>query len=84
MMKALHIHPTVSNTTNEEIDELKLKHICAGCGRAFVNRHGMLVHQGRWCNGDPNHHSRKGSLADKSVQLVKRKAAEDALENVFI
>ena len=44
----------------------------------------MLVHQGRWCNGDPNHHSRKGSLADKSVQLVKRKAAEDALENVFI
>ena len=84
--KTMHVHPTVkvSNTTDEEIEGLKLKHKCPGCGRAFVNLHGMRVHYGKWCNGDPNSHSRKGSLADKAVQHSKRKAAESKLDNVYI
>ena len=81
--KAMHVHPTVgvSKTTDEEITELNLKHHCPGCGRAFVNPHGMRVHFGRWCNGDPNFHSRTGSLADKAVQHSKRKAAESEQSN---
>jgi hypothetical protein len=77
--KTMHVHPTVkvSETTDVEIEALKMKHKCPGCGRAFPNRQGMRVHYGRWCNGDPNSHSRKGSLADKAVQHSKRKAADN-------
>ena len=51
----------VSNKTNVEIDELKLKHECPCCGCVLVvNRHGMLVHQGRSCKRDLNCHSHKG------------------------
>ena len=84
--KTMHVHPTVkvSETTDVEIEALKMKHKCPGCGWAFPNRQGMRVHYGRWCNGDPNSHSRKGSLADKAFQHSKRQAAENELAKVCI
>ena len=41
-------------------------------------------HQGRWCDGGMTVKSRKGSLADKTVQKQKRKAHENELDQVKI
>ena len=84
--KAMHIHKTmaVTNTTEEEIISLHLKHKCPDCAKSFSTLHGMRVHRGRWCDGGLTERSRKGSLADKAVQLAKRKSAEKEREHVFI
>ena len=42
------------------------------------------IHQGRWCDGGMTVKSRKGSLADKTVQKQKRKAHENELDQVKI
>ena len=84
--KAMHVHKTVevTDTTEGEITALHLKHKCPDCDRPFPTQHGMRVHRGRWCDGGQTVRSRKGSLADKAVQLSKRKAAENEREHVYI
>ena len=84
--KAMHIHKSiqVTETKEEEIEALHLKHKCPDCQRAFPTLHGLRVHMGRWCDGGQTIRSRKGSLADKAVQLTKRKAAENLRPHVYI
>jgi len=79
--KAQHIRrkPPVSGTTEDDIKNLPageaFKSICDKCGRAFPNSHGMKIHKGRWCKGERNRKpaSRKGTLADRVIQLRKVK-----------
>ena len=85
--KAMHIHntTTVSDTTEEEIIALGLKYKCTICSKPFPTLHGMKVHRGRrFCETDGIVRSRKGTLADKAVQLSKRKVAEKELGHVYI
>ena len=85
-IKAMHIHKSiqVTETKEEEIEALHLKHKCPDCQRAFPTLHGLRVHMGRWCDRGQIIRSRKGSLADKAVQLTKRKAAENLRPHVYI
>ena len=84
--KAMHIHKTVSvsDTTEDEILALKLPYKCPECERSFPTKRGMNIHLKRWCDGSNSQRSRKGSLADKAVQLSKRKVAENARPHVTI
>ena len=82
----MHIHKTtaVSKTTENEVVELKLPFECPECKRSFPTKRGMNIHLKRWCDGTESNRSRKGSLADKAVQLSKSKIAEQALPHVQI
>ena len=92
--KAMHIHhqDSVSETTEEEVEQMKFIHKCDKCNRSFPTKRGLQVHKGRWC-GRKKNRSRAGSLADKAVQKEKRKQKETerpqvivngtALDNVF-
>ena len=79
--KAQHIahKPKVSETTEDDIAKLPaaeaFKSICDKCGRAFPNKHGMKIHKARWCKGKRKQKpvSRKGSLADRVMQMRKVK-----------
>ena len=84
--KVMHIHKreAVSETTEEEVSALKLKHKCPDCERPFPTKRGMKLHLKRWCNGGKTKLSRKGSLADKAVQVSKRKEAEQKKPHVMI
>ena len=84
--KAMHIHKTikVSETTENEIADLKLAFKCPECERPFPTKRGMNIHLKRWCDGTESNRSRKGSLADKAVQLSKRKSAEQVRPQVSI
>ena len=44
----------------------------------------MKIHLACWCDGSRSQRSRKGSLADKTVKLAKRKAEEDSRPHVTI
>ena len=74
----------VTATTEAEVIALKLQHKCPDCDRTFPTERGMNVHRSRWCDPDGPVRSRIGSLADKAVQLVKRKEQATQQENVFI
>ena len=84
--KAMHIHKTirVPETVEDEVIALHLKHKCPECGKAFPTSRGMKIHLKRWCDGGRTVRSRKGTLADKAVQLDKRKAAENEREHILI
>ena len=84
--KAMHIHKKcrVSSTVESEIKALKLKHVCSMCSRDFPTQRGLKIHQARWCDGGKTIRSRTGSLADKAVQLEKRKAKEAERKQVSI
>ena len=84
--KVMHIHKQVrvSDTTEEEIADLHLEHVCPNCARDFPTKRGLAIHQGRWCDNGATIRSRKGSLADKAVQLVKRQKREEELPHVTI
>ena len=88
--KAQHIRPkpTVSETTEEDIKNLPaaeaFAHICDKCSRAFPTRHGLAVHKGRWCKGRRTKKpvSRKGTVADRVIQLKKVKDKQQELPHV--
>ena len=84
--KDMHIHRRVrvSATTEAEITALQLKHKCTDCQREFPTARGLAIQRGRWCDGGKTARSRKGSLADKAVQLSKRKAKEAELAHVML
>ena len=73
--KAMPIHEKVpvTETKEEEVIALNLKHKCPKCDRSFPTLRGMQVHRGRFCDKRRRPRSRKGTLADKAVQLAKRK-----------
>ena len=62
----------VSETAEEEIVALNLKHKCSACNRTFSTERGLKIHRARWCRGEGPERSRKGSLADKAVKHAKR------------
>ena len=84
--KTMHIHHKirVSATTEAEIATLKFKNKCGDCNRDFPTARGLAIHRARWCDGGRTVRSRKGSLAEKAVQLVKRKACEKELGQVLL
>ena len=73
--KAQHIrHQTaVSATTEADIANLprekKFKFECTACGMTYPTKHGLAVHQGRWCKGrrTAKRPSRKGTVADRLI-----------------
>ena len=75
---------SVSETLEEEVAELNLKFKCPKCSRPFPTQRGMNIHRARWCKPRGRPRSRKGTLADKAVQLKKRKAQAAALEPVVV
>lgn len=74
----------VSETVEEEIIALKLKHRCTKCNRTFPTEKGLKIHRARWCRPHGPARSRKGSLADKAVRLQKRKIQAAALDSVIV
>ena len=84
--KVLHIHKKVrvSETTDDDITSMGFKHICPSCERDFPTKRGLAIHQGRWCDGGRTVRSRKGSLADLTVQKQKRKDKESELPHMNI
>ena len=74
----------VSETVEEEVVALKLKFKCPKCSRPFPTQKGMNIHRARWCKPRGRPRSRKGTLADKAVQLKKRKAQAAAHEAVVV
>ena len=84
--KVMHIHrkTRVSSTTETEVEALKLTHKCDACSLMFPTQRGLKIHAARWCDGGVTQRSRRGSLADRAVQTVKRRATEALLSQVYI
>ena len=90
--KVQHIceKPTVSETSEHDIKNLPAEEaftdICDRCGRAFGNKHGLMVHKGRWCRGRRKRKppSRKGTVADRIIKLRKVKAKQAELPHVML
>ena len=84
--KAMHImkKERVTTTTTQDVKEMNFQHPCPNCGREFPTAHGMKIHMARWCTGDPEERSRKGTLADKKVKKMKHSKAAKARKNVVL
>ena len=90
--KAQHIRPRpkVSNTTEEDIANLppekKFKHQCDKCKMTYPTKHGLSVHQGRWCKKRPTAKkpSRKGTVADRIITQMKVEQKQSTFEKVKI
>ena len=84
--KGLHVHKRekVSETSEAEVEAQKFKHKCPVCSRTFPTLRGQKIHSARWCDGGETARSRKGSLADKAVQLSKRKVLEAERSHVSV
>ena len=78
------IHPDErqSATTEVNIAKMNFQHKCNTYGRTFPTLRGKQIHEARWCTGDPNQRSRRGTLADQWVHLKKKVAAVDELDHV--
>ena len=63
---------------------MNFQHPCPNCGREFPTVHGMKIHMARWCTGDPEVRSRKGTLANTKVKRVKHSKAAKARRNVIL
>ena len=46
----------------EEYSGRKWKHVCGACGKGFPTKHGLSVHQGRWCT--------QGGTTDYEVEKI--------------
>ena len=84
--KAMPIHKevAVSETQEDEVVAMKFKHKCAKCSRSFPTIGGLRVHSSRFCDKRRRPRSRKGTLADKAVQLAKRKHEQSQRPQVII
>ena len=88
--KVQHIRekPSVSETTEDDIKNLPaaeaFTNICDRCDRPFANSHGLAVHKGRHCKGRRKRKpaSRRGTVADRVIQLRKVKAKQEELPHV--
>ena len=57
----------VSYLTGKQIEEeeysgRKWEHMCGACGKGFPTKHGLSVHQGRWCT--------QGGTTDYEVEKI--------------
>ena len=84
--KGMHVHARekVSDTVEAEVEAMKFKYKCPDCPRTFPTQRGQRIHTKRWCDGGKTVRSRKGSLADKAVQLSKRIALEAGRSHVKV
>ena len=84
--KVMHIHRKthVSSTTEAEVEAMKLAHKCDACSRTFPTQRGLKIHAAHWYDGGVTQRSRRGSLADRTVQTAKRHAAEALLSQVYV
>ena len=67
-----------------EVEAMKFKYKYPDCPRTFPTQRGQRIHTKRWCDGGKTIRSRKGSLADKAVQLSKRMALEAGRSHVKV
>ena len=84
--KGLHVHKRekVSDTSEAEVEALKFKHKCPECSRTFPTQKGQKIHFVCCCDGGKTVRSRKSTLAEKAVQLSKRKALEAERSRVTV
>ena len=78
----VHRKTHVSATTEAEVEALKLAHKCVAGSRTFPTQLGLKIHAARWCDGGVTQHSRRGPLADRTVQTAKRR--EVLLSQVYV
>ena len=84
------IQPNVSETTEEDIlnlpPEQQFKFPCDKCPMSYPTKHGLRVHQGRWCKRRKNARrpSRKGTVADRLIKQTKIVKHQQTLPNVRI
>ena len=71
-------------TTTQDVKEINFQHPCPNCGREFPTAHGMKIHMARWCTGDTEERSRKGTLADMKIKRVKYSTAVKARDSVVL
>ena len=81
-------NPRVSNTIEEDIDHynLEFQFKCDKCDMSYPTKHGLSVHQGRWCKKRKNAKkpSRKGTVADRIVQKKKKEEQQKSYPKVKI
>ena len=81
-------NPPVSNTIEEDIDHynLEFQFKCDKCNMSYPTKHGLAVHQGRWCKKRKNAKkpSRKGTVADRIVQKKKKEEQQKSYPKVKI
>ena len=74
----------VSTTREAEVVALELKHVCDSCSRTFPTMRGLRIHASLWCDGGLTQRSRRGSVADRAVNVVKKRTAEALLDQVHV
>ncbi len=90
--KVQHImlQPKMSSTTEADIANLptekQFKFICDKCDMNYPTKHGLAVHQGRWCKKWKNapRLSRTGTVADRLIKRIKIEKHQEQLPKVQI
>ena len=84
--KSMPIHEKVpvTETLEEDVIAMKFKNKCVKCDRTFPTIRGLQVHCSRFCDKRRRSRSRKGTLADKAVQLAKRKKEQSQRDPVVV
>ena len=90
--KVQHVmkRPQVTATTEEDInnlpDEMKFKFICEKCTMSYPTKHGLSIHQARFCRRrkTAKKPSRKGTVADRIVTRLKVDEFQKSLDKVDI
>ena len=88
--KAQHIRkrPRVTETTEDDITNLppekKFKFLCKDCDMTYPSKHGLAVHQGRWCKKSKTARkpSRKGTVADRIITQLKVEKEQETFDKV--
>ena len=90
--KAQHIRHQSAVTATSESDianlprEKKFQFECVACGMTYPTKHGLSVHQGRWCKGrrTAKKPSRKGTVADRIITRTKVEEHQASLPKVMM
>ena len=77
----IHKSTRTSAHTEADVAKLNLVHSCESCTREFTK---LKMHIARWCDGGRTQRSCVGSLTDKAVKSINRRAAESFLDKVVI
>ena len=84
--KGMHVHIRERSpvSTEVEVEAVDLTYSCPECERSFPTTHGLAVHRARWCHPGQRPASRRSQLADKAVELAKRKTSAALLPPVVM
>ena len=90
--KAQHImkQPKMPDTTEVDVQNLpedkQFKFRCEFCDMTYPTKHGLAVHQGRWCKKRKTSKkpSRKGTVADRIIKRMKTEVHQATLPKVHI